>query len=755
MSKSTKMMKRTRKTVRSAARFRSLVSAAPVVTAATLILPGLAKAISVTDWNGNAGDSLWTDPGNWSPSAPTTGYAATFNGSGNGETNISLGGSSQDLQALVFTVSPSAYTIGTTVGDALNFDSAGSISVTSGVTTGQTIDANIVDNGSLTIDDAAASTLLALDGNISGAGTITFLTATGSNGGSILFNASNTFNGGTTINSAASTTILIGNNNAFGTGTITMDNTSNSPLEAYGSNITLSNPVTLTYGFTVADAATPYGLTFTGPIAFQAAGRTLTFNNFGQVATLGSSTSPSTITLPTFASGSTGTININSLSGTGGPATLVLNDAIQDPGAGSVTVAYGPSGNGSLTPGNVIINGASTYKGPTWFNNQTSTFAGQETVGVGVSSVGSPGAITSGPFGQGTVTFNDKAAPPILEPLSTVANAPVTIANAISLPYGFFTTSAATTGTGPSVDPAGTTHSLIFTGPINDQATVITNNLAAGVGLYLGGSPTTASTLTVSSTNSATFQGQQAAAGTGTTYIYDQITGPGSIVIKEGGTVNFLNNSNNFTGTVSVIGSGTLGSGGTLAGTGNVSGPLAVSSTSASYQGGIIAPGVSGSPGTFSVTSLTLDPLGRYVFQYNGTSGTAGGGVNSLITGSGTLDLSNLSSSAPFDLNLTSVVAGSGATTYTLANFVGGIFSGGVQYAGGTDLTTLFTFSGTAPFTPDVQVVTNPDESQSLDLVDLAATPEPTSLALLSLAGLLTLRRRRSTNTTVLHRECK
>ncbi len=237
---------------------------------------------------------------------PTAGSQATFTGAGNGQTTIGLGGTTQNVSSIVFTGTPAAYTLGATAGDAFNFGSAGIVSVgptTNGntVTTSQTINAGLVINGgSITVNNAAAATTLALNGAISGSGGLGFLPASNANGGSIRIAGNNTCSGGTNVNSNSATTILIGSNVAFGTGVVTMDNTSNSPLEGYGSNVTLDNAVTLTYGFTVADAATmAHDLAFTGPIAFGNATRTLTFNNYGQTVTLGSSASPSTITMPT------------------------------------------------------------------------------------------------------------------------------------------------------------------------------------------------------------------------------------------------------------------------------------------------------------------------------------------------------------------------------------------------------------------------------------------------------------------------
>ena len=52
--------------------------------------------------------------------------------------------------------------------------------------------------------------------------------------------------------------------------------------------------------------------------------------------------------------------------------------------------------------------------------------------------------------------------------------------------------------------------------------------------------------------------------------------------------------------------------------------------------------------------------------------------------------------------------------------------------------------AGVSSFTPDVHVVANPSGGESLSLINTAAMPGLSWLALLSLTGLLSLRRRRT-----------
>src|SRR6185437_13170143 len=112
---------------------------------------------------------------------------------------------------------------------------------------------------------------------------------------------------------------------------------------------------------------TAHNLTFTGQIIFTStAGRTLNFNNFGQVLTFGSSPNSNTFSLST-----TGniTLAINVSSSSTAANTLVLHDIIQDnPSAPATpdTISFGTATT-STPGGTTIINGANTYSGSTTF----------------------------------------------------------------------------------------------------------------------------------------------------------------------------------------------------------------------------------------------------------------------------------------------------------------------------------------------------------------------------------------------------
>jgi hypothetical protein len=391
------------------------------------------------------------------------------------------------------------------------------------------------------------------------------------------------------------------------------------------------------------------------------------------------------------------------------------------------------SGNQAInvpSGGTIGLNAANTYGGGTTIGTATSPTA---TIQIGVSSVGSPGSITSGAFGTGNIsivgpTSSSGTIPP------TVIFAPVgadrTVANNISI-------TGTMTGAGLAVaaDPSGA-HNLTLAGSFLSAAGTITNNLPAGFILNLGTSGTS-STLAFGGTS---FQ------GTGSTFLYDQITGSASSNNYKGGTVYIENSANSNTGNLTISGSGTVGSGGTVAGTGTISagGTVTLSSTTPSAQGGIISPGDPSSPGTLTAGgSMAWDPLGEYVFRYNGNDATVGGGVNDLMTITGNLNLGNISATNLFTLDLapTTLTASSTPLTYVIATTAGNI-----NGASG-DITNRFNIIGSFSnaTTPDVTVGVDPANS-SLKALLLTFTPtsvpEPTGLTFIGVVAAAALRRR-------------
>lgn len=246
---------------------------------------------------------------------------------------------------------------------------------------------------------------------------------------------------------------------AFGTGMLNFTNTTNNHLQPLGGTRTVANPVTMLFGFTVESATgdTTSGLTFTGPIALAAIGRTIT-NNLasGATLTLGSSTTPSTLSLSTGASTQTLVL--------GGTGRYVINDVIQNSSPGN------PNNLSLTTTSSVTFKAQNTYSGTTTL---TSSGSSPVTVLLGTNSNDLPGAsFTSGPLGTGTVIMNNSSGPPILVPLS----ADRTVSNAITMTTGFFAASASA-----AQDPTGP-HNLTLAGPMSPTTSgrVLTNNLAPG-----------------------------------------------------------------------------------------------------------------------------------------------------------------------------------------------------------------------------------------------------------------------------------
>lgn len=198
------------------------------------------------------------------------------------------------------------------------------------------------------------------------------------------------------------------------------------------------------------------------------------------------------------------------------------------------------------------------------------------------------------------------------------------------------------------------------------------------------------------------------------------------------------------TGTVNVSGSGTFGTGGfvpgnggTLGGTGALNaGNVNIGTTAPGSQGGTLSPGASIGTLTLGNGTMTWNPGGSYVLEYNtqATSPANPGVDNDYVASAGTLNLANLTP-ASFNLNLVPTNSPVGPTSpvqYTL-----GTFAGGVNGASG-DITSLFNFSGMYAGSPAVTV------SGTNVLVTFTPVPEPAAVfAACGFAGALAWWKRR------------
>ncbi len=518
--------------------FRRLLFAAVV---AVFIAP-FARAQSTRSWTGLAApDKNWTTLGNWNTGVPIGGDTALFNGSGNANTSISLGGAVQPINTIRFDGAiATQYTLGALAsGDKFNFDFGGAITVASNIGVLQTINAavqlnggltvtnsgsanlalagniNFASTGTLTVNNTVANTTTTLGGNITDAigqpGSLSLQAATTGSGNSnnFIINGTNTYTGPTTIlvNTGTNGSIQIGSDSPFGTSLVTLNlvtGASAPQFSALGGTHTIGNAFNLNAGMTYTGTNS---LAFTGPISIinSASGGTRSLTNSittaGKSVTLGATPGSSTITLGyPVASGGDGIGKGAVFSPTAG-ATTIINDVMQDPatggGAASGSVFYAGSAGGVSQ-----INGLSTYTGATLLSGfSTVKFSSDYNIGG-----------TSGPFGLGTLTGNSTNNN-VLEPIGGNR----TIANPVTMDVGGLTVA----------NDVADTSSLTLSGPIAMLASgrFLNNNFGASGGTLTLGSAASPSTLTLPSAASQTFT----LAGTGATVINDVIQNPLSV----------------------------------------------------------------------------------------------------------------------------------------------------------------------------------------------------------------------------------
>jgi fibronectin-binding autotransporter adhesin len=526
-----------------------------------LAVAPVAKAQST--WSG-VSSNVWTNGGNWSAGVPGGGATAVFDAA-SPNTSITLSGVAQPIGSISFNTGAAAYTLGGLgSGDAFTVDPGGTISVATGLTALQTINANLNSTGALTISNGGAAaggltiggniavggalifantvanTTLTLGGDITGASAVAFNATTGgaSNNNNIILNGSNTYTGPTTIavNTGSAGNIQIGTDSPFGTGKVTnniVTGTASPQFQALGGTRTLANAFDLNGGLTFTGAN---AFVFTGPMTIinSAANGTRTLNNqivtAGTSVSLGSAASPSTMTLGNpVANGGDG-VGKGLLFTPAANATIVVNDAMLDPAPG------GGSASGSVqyagaALGVIQINGLSTYTGPTLLNGSSTVQFSRD------YNASDP----SGPFGLGTLTPNNTNNN-VLQPIGGNR----TIANPMSLVFGFTVSNF-----------AGDSSGVTFTGPIalTTAGRTIADNFTGGTLTFGAAAAPTTFTLSTSPT------GVLIVNGAGTTVINDTIQDapgvPNSVTISGTGTVQ-LNAQNTYSGGTTLSGAGTI-----------------------------------------------------------------------------------------------------------------------------------------------------------------------------------------------------
>jgi hypothetical protein len=450
-------------------------------------------------WTGLAApNSNWATPGNWDAGVPGSGGTALFNGPGNGNTSIGLGGGSQPIHTIQFDAGAAAYTIGQSSEGALNFDPDGFIIANSGLTTAQTFNAAVRTNGPLSVinavsngqtkaglgltglgfgpitlggalilSNAAATVTTALNGDItetgSQPGNLTLLASIGTPINNFVINGNNSYTGGTTIaaNTGANGGIYIGSDTAFGAGKITVNSSASNPvLRAHVSDRMIVNAIDVNQGI---DFDGTNSITLTGPLAVASTGQNngRLLRNFitGGTLTLGASDGSSVIYLGNPGSNGGDGVGRTIIISAQRDATINVNARFQDVDATSAASAVNYSGQGAIAgnpgKGNIIINVPQTYTSP------TRTGSGQVTVQFKHDTVLNGSTIVSGPFGVGTF-HSDGANNAQLVPIGDDR----TIANPILLEFGL-TVDNLKDSSGNTLEP----RSVTFTGPINFTST--------------------------------------------------------------------------------------------------------------------------------------------------------------------------------------------------------------------------------------------------------------------------------------------
>jgi autotransporter-associated beta strand protein len=553
--------------------------------------------------------------------------------------------SSQEIDASVNLLgsSPIITNLGT---NALIFGSAGTsatfhVNVNSTSTSSLQLTPNVA-GGTIVFNEA-------ITGTVGGVYTAPTGTSTGATSGglvqggagTIVLNAQNTYSGYTYLNSGQGTIIQIGSSSIvtggnivsgpFGISTLTSNKSSSDVLEAVGTNQTFVNPMNLVggIGFGAATNTAAYNLTLTGPVSWGGtASTTITNKATGQTITLGAAgTSASTFTLSPIG-------NINMLFNNIAGSSLVINDVIRNNPSAPVTpdtITYGQAGSAgtsNLNAGTVFLNGANTYSGSTIVNSALSNASGT-TFEIGVSSIGAPGSIVSGPFGQGTIVLNSGTN----NPASFIPNgADQTVANALLMNKGFIALSNGTFA-----------HSMTFSGPITvNGALIIDNDLVsgtAGSALYLGAA-TSPSTLMLGTTAGAQLAFQPQPTYAGTTFINDYIqdaqnTASGTVQAQNGALLYLNNATNSFSGGL-IISNATV----VVSSDGNMGSPTGqVSFSGATNVSTLLSQGTFTSARTYNLAGGTniIDATGTNILTLTGSVGGAGDLTKG--TNSGTLQL--------------------------------------------------------------------------------------------------------------------
>ncbi|HEY0257985.1 MAG TPA: autotransporter-associated beta strand repeat-containing protein, partial [Candidatus Methylacidiphilales bacterium] len=502
-------------------------------------------------------------------------------------------------------------------------------------------------------------------------------------GGTLETSGTNSSSGAITLNNGTNSTLLLDNSNNGGIagGTLTFNGHTGAVLASLVSNVSLSNAVTMTTGFTISGSNS---ITFSGVFSdggsvtlsnsqtggavvnlsggvnlngntFQFGGGTYNINSVIQgtstttAGKLEELSSGAILTLSgnnTFSGGiqlnTNGTLNINAA------GTSSLNSALGT-GTLSITTTNTPTINN--TSGSAITlltnNSVSFSTGGQGLNLGSSTATANNSINFGTGAVSLPGSETftfvSGGTGE-TYTFGGTATNTGASGISVTVNSGASTNNLLSL-GGFV---LGTTNSAPITDTFTGTGNLSITGIVSNGSSFANGLIKTGSGaLTLGGAniytgPTTISAGTLYANN-----------------ISGSATGSGAVTVNSGGT---LAGSGFITSTgVMINGGAKLASGAVQTGGSNVTGPgLTFNNTPVT---------VGSSTGT---ANLTFD-LGAGNSTLSGTAGTynfASPISNTTylsLTGSTTINFAGATSISLIDLTNGSLAL-TASTPYLLAN---------------------------------------------------------------------------------------
>ena len=459
----------------------------------------------------------------------------------------------------------------------------------------------------------------------------------------------------------------------------------------FANNFNTSNSVTVGNGSGTSGSASTirlYGDASANLIDVQTTSGTITIANI-----LSGAAANATLKVQLFGSGA-----MNVASG----ATLSLSSAVEN-GAGISSVNLTKIGQGAL-----ILDSANTYVGQTILN-------------AGTLQVGSNTALSTS-----AVTINGG--------VLAAKGSPRTLGNNITV-GGDFTLG----GAGQSLTLNGT----VALGGATRAITLLNSATLGGVisngGLTLNSADSTRS-LTLNAANtyalSTTVNG-----GTLTVGASGSINNSTLIDIKSGATFNVSSKTSGFT-----VGSGQiLKNNGTVTGGLLVNGGLQGSGSLGAVTlntGSLLNPG--NSPGILTATSAIWNSGATYNWEIASLGSTPGTNWD-LFTASGALNLSNLSSSAQFNLTLDSggALAGFSNTAEYIWTFAkAASITGLTSTSAGTDISSLFNIaagnfnSGTGP-TNGFKVLVG-ETSGGYTNLNLTTVPEPSSAALMG-AGMVAL----------------